>query len=150
MNRAKEITYRIRLSVCRSCIFLYLQFHAFLKTAGGEKGGVVTRTAGIVRSQGVLALYNGLSASLLRQLTYSTTRFAIYELSAQRNYLVWHDVYLFITSSALTFDANAQIFNRRQNSGYHQTARALHSQSAWRWPPSPGVAAASSARPATW
>lgn len=28
---------------------------------------------------GVLALYNGLSASLLRQLTYSMTRFGIYE-----------------------------------------------------------------------
>lgn len=26
-----------------------------------------------------MALYNGLSASLLRQLTYSTTRFGIYE-----------------------------------------------------------------------
>ena len=26
-----------------------------------------------------MALYNGLSASLVRQLTYSTTRFAIYE-----------------------------------------------------------------------
>lgn len=34
----------------------------------------------IVRNQGLLALYNGLSASLLRQLTYSTTRFAIYEV----------------------------------------------------------------------
>ena len=35
------------------------------------------------RNQGVLALYSGLSASLLRQLTYSTTRFAIYEMSKQ-------------------------------------------------------------------
>ena len=48
-----------------------------------EKVGVVKRTAGIVRSQGFLALYNGLSASLLRQLTYSTTRFAIYEVGTQ-------------------------------------------------------------------
>ena len=32
------------------------------------------------RSEGFLALYNGLSASLVRQLTYSTTRFAIYEV----------------------------------------------------------------------
>jgi len=55
-----------------------------LQTTGGEKGGIVTRTTGIVRSQGVLALYNGLSASLLRQLTYSTTRFAIYEVAKQR------------------------------------------------------------------
>ncbi|XP_068221231.1 mitochondrial dicarboxylate carrier [Palaemon carinicauda] len=38
----------------------------------------------IVRSQGLLALYNGLSASLLRQLTYSTTRFGIYEVAKQQ------------------------------------------------------------------
>ncbi|XP_060027771.1 mitochondrial dicarboxylate carrier isoform X4 [Erinaceus europaeus] len=33
----------------------------------------------VVRSDGLLALYNGLSASLCRQMTYSLTRFAIYE-----------------------------------------------------------------------
>ncbi|EFB24237.1 hypothetical protein PANDA_000707, partial [Ailuropoda melanoleuca] len=33
----------------------------------------------VVRSNGILALYNGLSASLCRQMTYSLTRFAIYE-----------------------------------------------------------------------
>jgi len=33
----------------------------------------------ILRHNGVLGLYNGLSASLLRQITYSTTRFGIYE-----------------------------------------------------------------------
>ena len=33
----------------------------------------------ILRNHGVLGLYNGLSASLLRQLTYSTVRFGIYE-----------------------------------------------------------------------
>ncbi|KAL0595744.1 Mitochondrial dicarboxylate carrier [Plecturocebus cupreus] len=33
----------------------------------------------VVRGDGVLALYNGLSASLCRQMTYSLTRFAIYE-----------------------------------------------------------------------
>lgn len=37
-------------------------------------------TAKVIREQGVLALYNGLSASMLRQLTYSTTRFGIYEV----------------------------------------------------------------------
>ncbi len=52
-----------------------------LQTAGkSENIGVVKQTAGIIRNQGVLALYNGLSASLVRQLTYSTTRFAIYEV----------------------------------------------------------------------
>lgn len=35
----------------------------------------------VVRSDGFLALYNGLSASLCRQMTYSLTRFAIYETS---------------------------------------------------------------------
>lgn len=34
----------------------------------------------VVRTQGVLALYNGLSASLTRQLTYSTTRYGLYEV----------------------------------------------------------------------
>lgn len=33
----------------------------------------------IVKRDGPLALYSGISASLLRQLTYSTVRFAIYE-----------------------------------------------------------------------
>ena len=52
-----------------------------LQTAGKERTNLVTSTVSIVRNQGVLALYNGLSASLLRQLTYSTTRFGIYEVS---------------------------------------------------------------------
>lgn len=33
----------------------------------------------IIKNEGVLGLYNGLSASLLRQLTYSTVRFGVYE-----------------------------------------------------------------------
>ncbi|PLB40201.1 putative mitochondrial dicarboxylate carrier [Aspergillus candidus] len=33
----------------------------------------------VVKNDGLLGLYSGLSASLLRQLTYSTTRFGIYE-----------------------------------------------------------------------
>lgn len=33
----------------------------------------------MVRNEGVGGLYAGLSASILRQLTYSTTRFAIYD-----------------------------------------------------------------------
>ncbi|KAF9877676.1 hypothetical protein CkaCkLH20_04811 [Colletotrichum karsti] len=35
--------------------------------------------AHIVRNDGVTGLYNGLSASLLRQMTYSTVRFGVYE-----------------------------------------------------------------------
>ena len=36
-------------------------------------------TANIVRTSGVLSLYNGLSAAVLRQATYSTMRFGCYE-----------------------------------------------------------------------
>lgn len=39
----------------------------------------------VVKNNGVRGLYNGLSASLLRQLTYSTARFGIYEELKQRN-----------------------------------------------------------------
>ncbi|KAK3387626.1 mitochondrial carrier domain-containing protein [Podospora didyma] len=39
----------------------------------------------IVKHGGVRGLYKGLSASLLRQLTYSTTRFGIYEELKQRH-----------------------------------------------------------------
>jgi dicarboxylate transporter 10 len=50
-----------------------------LQTQQEGKISVVKLTVNIVKKQGVRALYNGLSASLLRQLTYSTTRFGIYE-----------------------------------------------------------------------
>eukprot|EP00093_Oithona_nana_P013117 13117.XXX_67785_65349_1 [CDS] Oithona nana genome sequencing. len=55
-----------------------------LQTAGKEKTSLFRSTANIVKNQGILALYNGLSASLLRQLTYSTTRFAIYDVAKQQ------------------------------------------------------------------
>lgn len=42
---------------------------------------VIKVTGNVVRQYGVLALYNGLSASLCRQLSYSTTCFGIYEVS---------------------------------------------------------------------
>ncbi|KAG8191722.1 hypothetical protein JTE90_008786 [Oedothorax gibbosus] len=54
-----------------------------LQTQQEGKLSIVKVTTNIVRHQGVLALYNGLSASLMRQLTYSTTRFAIYEVVKQ-------------------------------------------------------------------
>ena len=77
-----------------------------LQTAGtSEKIGIIRQTGSIIRQQvrllhchrviqmgqilqislqGILALYNGLSASLVRQLTYSTTRFAMYEMAKQQ------------------------------------------------------------------
>lgn len=61
-----------------------LQVH--LQTQQG-KLSLLRLTSKIVKEQGVTALYNGLSASLCRQLTYSTARFGIYEASALFIYL---------------------------------------------------------------
>eukprot|EP01112_Ceratiomyxa_fruticulosa_P002677 TRINITY_DN12836_c0_g1_i1.p1 TRINITY_DN12836_c0_g1~~TRINITY_DN12836_c0_g1_i1.p1 ORF type:complete len:305 (-),score=38.13 TRINITY_DN12836_c0_g1_i1:71-985(-) len=41
--------------------------------------GMFRTMVGIVKNEGVLAIYNGISASLLRQLTYSTVRFGTYD-----------------------------------------------------------------------
>lgn len=54
-----------------------------LQTQQEGKISIVHSTVGIIRKQGILALYNGLSASLLRQLTYSTIRFGAYEIGKQ-------------------------------------------------------------------
>jgi len=54
-----------------------------LQTQQEGKLSLVQLTGKVIRQQGVLALYNGLSASLMRQLTYSTTRFGIYEVGKQ-------------------------------------------------------------------
>ncbi|XP_030559595.1 mitochondrial dicarboxylate carrier [Drosophila novamexicana] len=50
-----------------------------LQTQQG-KLSIIKLVPKIIREQGVLAFYNGLSASVLRQLTYSTTRFGAYEV----------------------------------------------------------------------
>ncbi|XP_044250179.1 mitochondrial dicarboxylate carrier [Drosophila takahashii] len=47
-----------------------------------EKLSVMQTTQKIVREQGVLALYNGISASLLRQYTYTLARFGIYSVGS--------------------------------------------------------------------
>lgn len=50
-----------------------------LQTQQTGKISVAQLVAKVVRDQGFTALYNGLSASVLRQMTYSMTRFGIYE-----------------------------------------------------------------------
>lgn len=57
-----------------------------MQTQQEGKLTIIGQTAKIVRAQGILALYNGLSASILRQATYSTTRFGIYEVRKSYNY----------------------------------------------------------------
>lgn len=47
--------------------------------------GLVSRTATIVRTHGIRGLYNGLSASCLRQMFHSTTRYGLYEVIKQKD-----------------------------------------------------------------
>ncbi|XP_015595417.1 mitochondrial dicarboxylate carrier [Cephus cinctus] len=54
-----------------------------LQTQQEGKTSISKLTLHIIKKQGVLALYSGLTASLLRQLTYSTTRFGFYEVGKQ-------------------------------------------------------------------
>ncbi|KAK1162221.1 mitochondrial dicarboxylate carrier isoform X1 [Acipenser oxyrinchus oxyrinchus] len=55
-----------------------------LQTQQEVKSRMTGMVIHVVRSDGVLALYSGLSASLCRQMTYSLTRFAIYETVRDR------------------------------------------------------------------
>ncbi|XP_076459736.1 mitochondrial dicarboxylate carrier-like [Babylonia areolata] len=50
-----------------------------LQTQQKENIGLIRMGVRVVKGDGILGLYNGLSASILRQLTYSMTRFAMYE-----------------------------------------------------------------------
>lgn len=50
-----------------------------LQTQQSGKTGLIQMGVKVFKSDGVFGLYNGLTASLLRQLTYSLTRFGIYE-----------------------------------------------------------------------
>ncbi|XKL68624.1 hypothetical protein PGB90_006393 [Kerria lacca] len=54
-----------------------------LQTQQEGKLSAISLTVRIVKNDGIFALYNGLSASLCRQLTYSTVRFGIYEVGKQ-------------------------------------------------------------------
>lgn len=51
-----------------------------LQTQQEVQYGLLSMGVRVVHTQGVRGLYNGLTASLSRQLTYSTTRFGVYEI----------------------------------------------------------------------
>ncbi|KAK6623857.1 hypothetical protein RUM44_010713 [Polyplax serrata] len=55
-----------------------------LQTQQEGKTSIIRLTLNIINKHGILSLYNGLTASLMRQLTYSTTRFGIYEIAKQK------------------------------------------------------------------
>lgn len=54
-----------------------LKVHLQTQTQG--KIGLIQMGVKVFKSDGIFGLYNGLTASLLRQMTYSMTRFGIYE-----------------------------------------------------------------------
>lgn len=54
-----------------------------LQTQQEKKVSILTLTKNMIKNDGFFSLYNGISASLLRQLTYSTARFGIYEVTKQ-------------------------------------------------------------------
>lgn len=58
-----------------------LKVHLQTQTQG--KIGLLQMGVKVFKSDGIFGLYNGLTASLLRQLTYSMTRFGIYETFKQ-------------------------------------------------------------------
>lgn len=55
-----------------------------LQTQQKKELGMIGMGVRVFKQDGFLALYNGISASILRQLTYSMTRFGMYETYKQR------------------------------------------------------------------
>ncbi|GME90737.1 unnamed protein product [Ambrosiozyma monospora] len=55
-----------------------------LQTAPKPGDNLIKVAVRLVKNEGVLAAYSGLSASLLRQATYSTARFGVYEELKER------------------------------------------------------------------
>ncbi|XP_072932002.1 mitochondrial dicarboxylate carrier [Epargyreus clarus] len=55
-----------------------------MQTQKGKNISMLKLTGIVLKNQGITGLYNGISASLLRQLTYSTARFGIYEVAKQQ------------------------------------------------------------------
>ncbi|KAG0084229.1 Mitochondrial dicarboxylate transporter [Podila epicladia] len=53
-------------------------------TQGVSRQGMIGTMINVARNEGLLALYTGLSASLLRQGTYSTVRFGTYDLLKEK------------------------------------------------------------------
>lgn len=51
-----------------------------LQTQQKAKFGVVGMADNMIKTTGFLSLYNGLSAAMLRQATYSTVRFGVYDI----------------------------------------------------------------------
>ncbi|XP_068632264.1 mitochondrial dicarboxylate carrier [Battus philenor] len=55
-----------------------------MQTQKGKNISLLQLTGIVIKNNGIMGLYNGISASLLRQLTYSMARFGIYEVAKQQ------------------------------------------------------------------
>ncbi len=55
-----------------------------MQTSTGSTGSYTKVIRDIVGREGILGMYAGLSASVLRQLTYGTTRFAAYDFCGSK------------------------------------------------------------------
>lgn len=49
------------------------------QTFRAPRAKISSTLVGIIKAEGIAGVYSGISASLLRQLTYSTIRFGVYE-----------------------------------------------------------------------
>jgi len=74
----------IAAAISASCTHPLDLLKVHLQTQQGRSIGLIQMGIKVVKSDGILGLYNGISASVLRQLTYSTARFAIYETAKKK------------------------------------------------------------------
>ncbi|XP_063618498.1 mitochondrial dicarboxylate carrier isoform X1 [Cydia splendana] len=54
-----------------------------MQTQKGKSDSLLKLTGNVLKKQGIMGLYSGISASITRQLSYSSARFGIYEVSKQ-------------------------------------------------------------------
>jgi dicarboxylate transporter 10 len=73
------------MAACFTHPFDLLKVH--LQTQQGTKIGLLTMGVKVVKTDGPLALWNGISASLLRQMTYSLVRCVVVQPKSKT--LVW-------------------------------------------------------------
>lgn len=64
-----------------------------LQTAKVPGQNLVSMFVSIIKNEGFFAIYSGLSAALLRQATYSTARFGVYEYLKQEAAQYYHQKY---------------------------------------------------------
>ncbi|KAI9682649.1 MAG: Mitochondrial dicarboxylate transporter [Trizodia sp. TS-e1964] len=79
----------VKVCVISSAALLAISTHRIVRlqiAPNGSKKGMTGTFAHIVKTNGLGGLYSGISASLLRQLSYSTIRFGVYEHLKERHH----------------------------------------------------------------